>query len=820
MPETLSTAGSIHQPQRAHADPASCGAGPRRLRWLALLLLLLPAAPAGALAPYELLLLVNQNSPRSLEIANCYVQLRRLPPENVVYLALPESILEPAAECSPAEFTRWIWDPVRQILRERGLENRILAWVYSADFPIRITTAPPLSLTGLTFIRNQLPPAGQAATGGYASPYFAGPDRANGPMADSHSLRWFRDTTYGALPLPAMQLAHTGARGLEVPEVIQCLEKAAAPLPQDGKTGVVWFVVSDDVRSKMRAWQFPQAKAELAEAGVAAVITNALPAAGAPAALGLMSGAAWITPPPLAYPSGCYADHCTSFGALFHTADQTKLSAWRRAGAALSAGTVTEPYAIWAKFPSARFFAHYAHGCSALESLAQSVRCPLQLLAVGDPLAAPWAKALRVSLQKQEAAGRVTFRLRCESAEAPALNIQFFLDGRPLGEESHGAAAVIETAPLADGYHRVMAVASTGFLVIQAAAAEDGFLLDRQGRAVALGGVPVGGRADLFHPLRLSVTAAGAPREVGWYSGERLLARGPSRDFTLDPAVLGAGVVELQAAAFHTDGAVIRSAPARLEIRRANRPPVIRAIQRRAGWKQMVAARPDVFDPDGDPVTLAWCQPLPLTATGATAVAEGVVRSTPAGMAFSTTNAAAVWLFPRRQRGTLTEVAVTLLPTADSLTARARAGLVFNVHDGEQEFFGLVGETSGWTAGAYREGKLLPAAARGAPVRPGVAYRLSVRAGARGVLECRVNDELILRREKLALDGGAGIGLLVSGPGAVFTNLLISPPDLPRDVLTFDGSGLLLQPAALPAAGLLLQADDGHATATQVFQLR
>ncbi|MCX6997289.1 MAG: hypothetical protein NTV49_09415 [Kiritimatiellaeota bacterium] len=812
----LATAGSIHPPWRAGAASAPRGAGSRLGRWCVLLALLLPAATARALAPHELLLLVNQNSPRSLEIANRYVQLRRLPPENVVYLALPDSVREPPAECSPDEFTRWIWEPAGQILRERGLESRMLAWAYSADFPVRITSTPPLSLTGLTFTRNQLPPAGLTDTGRYASAFFAGPNQSGGPQADSHSFRWFHDTTHGALPLPAMLLAHTGARGLEVPEVLQGLDQASAPLPRDWTNGAVWFVATDDVRSKMRDWQFPQARAELAEAGVTAVITNALPVADAPAVLGLMSGAAWITPPARAYLPGCYADHCTSFGALLHTADQTKLSAWLRAGATLSAGTVTEPFSLWTKFPGARFFAHYAHGCSALESLAQSVRCPLQLLPVGDPLAAPWAKSFRVWLEQQQADGRVSFRLHCDSEEALALNIQFFLDGRPLGEASRSDATVIQTAPLADGYHRVRAVASTGFLVIHTAAAEDGFLLDRRGRAVALGGVPADGRVDLWHPLRLSVTAAGAPREVGWYSGERLLARGRSREFTLDPAVLGAGVVALQAAAFHADGAVIRSAPARLEIRRANRPPVIRALPRTAARKQMVEVRPDVFDPDGDPVTLMWCQPLPLTATGTPTGVEGVVRNTPAGVAFSTTNAAAVWLFPRRQRGTLTEVAVTLLPTADSLTARARAGLVFNVHGGESSFFGLVGETSGWTLGACRAGTLTPVAARGAPVRPGAAYRLSVRAGARGGLECRVNDELVLRREKMTL-AGEGVGLLVSGPGAVFTNLLVSPPDLPPNAWQFDGARLLLLPAAMPEAGLLLQADDGHATATQAW---
>ena len=46
------------------------------------LLLLLGWLPrAAALAPHELLLAINQNSPPSLELANRYAALRGLPPE-------------------------------------------------------------------------------------------------------------------------------------------------------------------------------------------------------------------------------------------------------------------------------------------------------------------------------------------------------------------------------------------------------------------------------------------------------------------------------------------------------------------------------------------------------------------------------------------------------------------------------------------------------------------------------------------------------------------------------------------------------------------
>jgi hypothetical protein len=96
---------------------------------------------------------------------------------------------------------------------------------------------------------------------------------------------------------------------------------------------------------------------------------------------------------------GAIAEHLTSFGAVFDNNSQTKITEWIRAGATASAGTVTEPYANWVKFPHARVFAHQVAGCTTLESLTQAIRCPLQILLLGDPLASPWAPRSSITLQ-------------------------------------------------------------------------------------------------------------------------------------------------------------------------------------------------------------------------------------------------------------------------------------------------------------------------------------------------------------------------------------------------------------------------------------
>jgi uncharacterized protein (TIGR03790 family) len=328
----------------------------------------LAAAVSGhALGPHELVLLVNGNSPRSVEVANHYARLRRVPPSNIVFLSLPDSVLAPQAEMSSADFTRLVWEPANRAVDERGIRDHVLAWVYSADFPVRIAADPPVSLTGLTFVRNRLPPAEHIRKGTYVSPLFRGPDTQDGPVGGTLSLEQFAMALGTNMPLPAMVLGHAGARGLTVDEVVACLRRGAASDASSPK-GTVYFCVNEDIRSKCRDWQFAPAAEELKQIGQAAVISPSLPARGSPVA-GLLAGISMLEVKDAGtLLPGSIASHLTSFGAYFEDPKMTVLTEWIQAGAVASDGTVTEPMAVWTKFPSARLFAHYARGCTALES--------------------------------------------------------------------------------------------------------------------------------------------------------------------------------------------------------------------------------------------------------------------------------------------------------------------------------------------------------------------------------------------------------------------------------------------------------------------
>ncbi len=448
-------------------------------RLCGLLLAWLLAGRADALGPHEILLLVNGQSTNSLEIGAYYAQLRHVPAANIVRLDVPEALYGGHADISPGDFTRLIWTPATNAVAARGL-GHVLAWVYAPDFPIRVLTDPPVSITGLTFLRNR-PPEGEALKHGtLRSAVFAGPDVPGGPVYAGQSLDAFAEWLGKDLPLPAMLLGYTGERGNTPAEVRACLERGVAA-DATYPSGTIYFVTNSDIRAQCRQWQFAPVAAYLQGRGVRTEVVKA-PPSGAPAVFGVLAGAATLTPAAGGnrYVPGAFAEHLTSFGALFHAADQTKLSAWIAAGATASAGTVTEPFANWRKFPSAWFFCHHQAGCTLIESFYQSVRCPLQTLPVGEPLAAPWLPRAVLRLEgvpTAPVAAPFTVTAKVEYVGAGRyVHFILLLDGclAPVRDAARGVFEV-PVAALAAGRHTLRVVARQGGVVRPQVFAERAF---------------------------------------------------------------------------------------------------------------------------------------------------------------------------------------------------------------------------------------------------------------------------------------------------------------------------------------------------------
>lgn len=420
-----------------------------------------------ALGPHEVLLLANGRSADSVMIAKEYAQARGIPEINLVRLSLPDHV-GGATRISPRDFESQVLRPAQRAVDERGLAGQILAWVYSTDFPTVVMTTPPVSLQGFTFVRGRLPSTNDIHNGTYLSPLFAGPSTPDTVGDRSQTFDVYREWLQTDMPLPSMMLGYAGPRGNTTDEIRQCLQ-AGRYADGTAPSGTVYFVVGQDIRSQCRHWQYPGARVELAGMGVQARLVETLPPASRDI-LGVMMGSAVVNPDrDNGYRPGCMAEHLTSLAGAFEHDGQTKLSVWIRAGATASAGTVVEPMAIWRKFPHARFYVHYAAGCSIMESFFQAVASPLQILLVGDPLAQPWAPRATVEVEEWPGVVSDAVTLKAGARDEQGRfygKVVYLVDGRQVASGRH---VRLDTRDLAPGRHTLRVVAyRTGLVRTQA----------------------------------------------------------------------------------------------------------------------------------------------------------------------------------------------------------------------------------------------------------------------------------------------------------------------------------------------------------------
>lgn len=201
--------------------------------------------------------------------------------------------------------------------------------------------------------------------------------------------------TQGGMPyLLSCVLAVIHEHGSTVPRAIESLQLAATA-DRTYPDAIFGFSKTNDVRSTTRFPVVPDAIAWLlARDKKVEIFPSTLPTA-ANAYVGLMLGSATL---PFAdrkwsFAPGAIAENLTSYGGVFSDASQTKLTSLLDAGAAMSSGTVTEPYALAPKFPTAMTYPYYSEGVTAIEAFYLSVQSPYQLLIVGDPLCQPYARA-------------------------------------------------------------------------------------------------------------------------------------------------------------------------------------------------------------------------------------------------------------------------------------------------------------------------------------------------------------------------------------------------------------------------------------------
>jgi len=335
----------------------------RRLRRIVVLPLALAAALAAAdaaaqLAPSQLALVVNDDEPNSVAIAEEYRRQRNVPAANLIHVHIPGS----PRKLDAASFAHLKADIDARL--PAGVQAVLFVW--TAPYAVEcngITAAYTLGFDAAQCDK----PCGP----GRRSPVFGAPPGALPGGTPRLSM---------LLPTTSLELAKA---------LIQRGTAAGFSVP---KAGAYYLTTSETARNSRAAF-FPRA-------GVLAprkltihnLKQDVLENAGD--VMIYQTGKAKVDKlDTLKFLPGALADHLTSFGGDLLAENQMSSLRWLEAGATASYGTVAEPCNHWQKFPHPEVLLRsYLRGASAIEAYWRSVAWPAQGVFIGEPLAAPYPR--------------------------------------------------------------------------------------------------------------------------------------------------------------------------------------------------------------------------------------------------------------------------------------------------------------------------------------------------------------------------------------------------------------------------------------------
>lgn len=326
--------------------------------------------PNDAINPANLAVIVNLDDPTSVAVGAYYQQKRKLPAANVIGVHIPMGASITSAQFATVQTAVAAATPA-------GIEAYALAFTQPYEVQcMSITSAFAFGFD--TKWCNTTGGCGATAP----SPYYGTDDPA--PYADL-KMR------------PTMMLA--GASQGDVEALIDRGVAADDTYPE----GTAYMVVTTDATRSVRSFEFY----ELAQTwdpatGVKALVQDNSDGGsqdyitGKTDVLFYFTGLASV--PQIAtntYLPGAFADHLTSFGGQVPTSGQMSAVAWLKAGATASYGTVTEPCNFTEKFPDPTLAVpRYFQGATAVEAYWKSVQWPGEGLFIGEPLSAPWHRPI------------------------------------------------------------------------------------------------------------------------------------------------------------------------------------------------------------------------------------------------------------------------------------------------------------------------------------------------------------------------------------------------------------------------------------------
>jgi uncharacterized protein (TIGR03790 family) len=321
--------------------------------------------PRSRILDDELAVLVNDEDPQAVAVADYYMNARGLPPENLIHLSFPANV----DVMTQADFDVAFADMQAEL--PDGIQALALAWTrpyivecmaittaFSAGFDLGYCGGCAITLT---------------------SPYYDSP--SFWPF-DDHGIR------------PTMMLA-----GATVENVQALIDRGLSADGSVHPTGDGYLIRTTDQDRSVRYGDFLAIPAAWAHEGGLTMTyidnadgTGSNTIANTDNVMFYFTGLASV--PDIetnTYLPGAIADHLTSFGGQVPTSGQMSAVAWLEVGVTGSYGTVVEPCNHVQKFPRASVaIEHYFRGETLVEAYTKSVEWPGQGLFVGDPLARPW----------------------------------------------------------------------------------------------------------------------------------------------------------------------------------------------------------------------------------------------------------------------------------------------------------------------------------------------------------------------------------------------------------------------------------------------
>ncbi len=352
------------------------------------------SSPRPDLPPEALAVLVNEQDPQSLAVAEYYKKTYDLADKNIIKLSFKKT-----NEIVYEDFR--ILAVGAEAMLPQGIEALAISWTQ----PYRVTfekNSCAVSITSAFSFNDQIKKYCEQnnnyrSLGRKLFERIAGPSNPRltffeNPLYE-HSIRY----PYSKFQLrPSMMLA-----GRSVSEVKKLIDRGHASRKLSVKGDLHFVLTRDKVRTKIRAADFEEFAEHWINTSLDRVTLTQAPEN--PDDIDFLVSEENImfyfigrqTVPHLStntFLPGAVGDHLTSFGGmLFDLHSQDTIFDWLEAGATGSFGTVIEPYGLAERFPKASILVRsYLSGETLIQAYWKSVSDPMLGLFVGDPLAKPY----------------------------------------------------------------------------------------------------------------------------------------------------------------------------------------------------------------------------------------------------------------------------------------------------------------------------------------------------------------------------------------------------------------------------------------------